>query len=101
MHARKKKRSGRRGLPVRALLSEAVSSSSRSRDRDSPWWQLGTARGGARRREDGRRRQSVTAVEGVLLGRPGPAVGRGSVRVAGNARRSGSSAGSGELDGKG
>jgi hypothetical protein len=45
--------------------------------------------------------RSVTAAEGVLLGRPGPAVGRGSVRVAGNARRSGSSASSGELDGEG
>jgi hypothetical protein len=45
--------------------------------------------------------RGVTEVVGVLLGRPGPAVGRGSVRVTRNARRSRSLASSGELDGEG
>jgi hypothetical protein len=53
--------------------------------------------GGAAGRME-RRRRGVMAVEEVLLGRPGPAAGRGSVPVAGNARRPGSSAGSGEVD---
>jgi hypothetical protein len=57
--------------------------------RGGGWEQHG---GGAQRREDGRRWRSVTAAEGVLLGRPGPVAGGGRLRIAGNGWCTGSTA---------
>jgi hypothetical protein len=48
---------------------------------------------------DGERRRGCRAAAVVLLGHPGPAAGRGSAWFAGNGRRTGRAACSGELDG--
>jgi hypothetical protein len=51
-------------------------------------------------RSDRKRRQACRPVAVLLLGRPGPAVGRGSIGIARNTRCSGRTASFSELDGE-